>query len=317
MMTAYQTIPNAVRAIRHGAEDYIVKEASVAPILERVLELRRRAQLREEAHGAAEAKCQGILGQSSAMRLVVDELTKVAAAKDTTLLLTGETGVGKEVACRFVHSLSRPAGSPLVVVDFLALPGPKGMSDDDVKKMYGKDYMAAEIGTLALDFRGRLAPRGWLSVPAIEAGLEGQLFAMSNKPDADDNGNVPKDYDKGTYGKEIDKTYYLGRAYLGLLGQFSFHDRVVLELGYRLSRWGGSFSFDDRARSISVLTEGANGSLCVGQSAKRDEGSIGLCFQLWADWPLGSNPNGAAGPGAFITGGQFTLTYRFGEMDTD
>jgi len=64
----------------------------------------------------------------------------------------------------------------------------------------------------------------------------------------------------------------------------------------------GSFSFDDRARSISVLTEGANGSLCVGQSAKRDEGSIGLCFQLWADWPLGSNPNGAAGSGAFIHG---------------
>jgi DNA-binding NtrC family response regulator len=122
MMTAYQTIPNAVRAIRHGAEDYIVKEASVAPILERVLELRRRAQLREEAHGAAEAKCLGLLGQSSAMRLVVDELTKVAAAKDTTLLLTGETGVGKEVACRFVHSLSRPAGSPLVVIDCLALP---------------------------------------------------------------------------------------------------------------------------------------------------------------------------------------------------
>jgi len=84
-------------------------------------------------------------------------------------------------------------------------PGPKGMSDDDMKKTYGKDYTAAEIGTLALDFRGRLAPRGWLSVPAIEAGLEGQLFEMSNKPDADENGNVPKDYDKGTYGKEIDK----------------------------------------------------------------------------------------------------------------
>jgi DNA-binding NtrC family response regulator len=122
MMTAYQTIPNAVRAIRHGAEDYIVKEASVAPILERVLELRRRAQLREEARSAAEAKCQGLLGRSRAMRLVVDELTKLAAAKDTTLLLTGETGVGKEVACRFVHALSRPAGSPLVVVDCLALP---------------------------------------------------------------------------------------------------------------------------------------------------------------------------------------------------
>jgi len=121
MMTAYQTIPNAVRAIRHGAEDYIVKEASLAPILERVLELRQRAQLREKAQGTADV-CQGLLGRSSAMRLVVDQLNKVAVAKDTTLLLTGETGVGKEVACRYLHSLSRPAGSPLLVVDCLALP---------------------------------------------------------------------------------------------------------------------------------------------------------------------------------------------------
>ena len=122
MMTAYQTIPNAVRAIRQGAEDYIVKEANLAPIVERVLELRQRARIREEAQRTAQAKCHGLLGRSTAMRLVVDELTKVAAAKDTTLLLTGETGVGKEVACRFVHSLSRPTTSPLVVVDCLALP---------------------------------------------------------------------------------------------------------------------------------------------------------------------------------------------------
>jgi len=122
MMTAYQTIPNAVRAIRQGAEDYIVKEASLAPIVERVLELRQRARVREEAQRTAKAKCHGLLGRSTAMRLVVDEITKVAAAKDTTLLLTGETGVGKEVACRFVHSLSRPTTSPLVVVDCLALP---------------------------------------------------------------------------------------------------------------------------------------------------------------------------------------------------
>ncbi len=121
MMTAHQTIPNAVRAIRHGAEDYIVKEASIVPLLERVLELRRRAQLREAAQ-AADSERRGLLGRSPAMRRVVDELARVAAAKDTTLLLTGETGVGKEVACRFVHSLSRPADSPLVVVDCLTLP---------------------------------------------------------------------------------------------------------------------------------------------------------------------------------------------------
>jgi two-component system response regulator AtoC len=122
MMTAYQTIPNAVRAIRQGAEDYIVKEASVTPILERVRELQRRARLRDEAQRPDQTKCAGLLGRSPAMRAVVEQLKKLARSKDTTLLLTGETGVGKEVACRYVHALSRPEGSPLIVVDCLALP---------------------------------------------------------------------------------------------------------------------------------------------------------------------------------------------------
>ena len=121
MMTAYQTIPDAVRAIRRGAEDYVVKEASVAPILERVLEVQRRSRLRASVP-ADEPDRSGLLGTSNAMRLVVSQLRKLARARDTTLLLTGETGVGKEVACRYLHALSRPAGSPLVVVDCLALP---------------------------------------------------------------------------------------------------------------------------------------------------------------------------------------------------
>jgi DNA-binding NtrC family response regulator len=122
MMTAYQTIPNAVRAIRQGAEDYIVKETSVTPILERVLELRRRARVRDESQDTDQTKCAGLVGRSPAMRAVIEQLKKVASSKDTTLLLTGETGVGKEVAARYVHALSRPEGSPLVVVDCLALP---------------------------------------------------------------------------------------------------------------------------------------------------------------------------------------------------
>jgi len=160
MMTAYQTIPNAVRAIRHGAEDYIVKEASVAPLVERVLELRQRAQLRKEAHGTAEAECHGLLGRSSTMRLAIAELRKVAAAKDTTLLLTGETGVGKEVACRFVHSLSRPAASPLVVVDCLALPenlvesllfGHERGSFTGAQELHTGAFEEARDGTVFLD----------------------------------------------------------------------------------------------------------------------------------------------------------------------
>jgi DNA-binding NtrC family response regulator len=160
MMTAFQTIPNAVLAIRHGAEDYIVKEASVAPILERVLELRGRAQLRKEAQCPADATACGLLGHSSAMRMVIEQLKKVVVAADTTLLLTGETGVGKEVATRYVHSLSRPAGSPFVVVDCLALPehlaesllfGHERGAFTDAHELKAGAFEEARDGTVFLD----------------------------------------------------------------------------------------------------------------------------------------------------------------------
>jgi len=67
-------------------------------------------------------KCQGLLGCSRANATVIDELSKVAVGQDTTLPSDGGNGRWQEVACRFVHSSSRPAGSPLVVVDCLALP---------------------------------------------------------------------------------------------------------------------------------------------------------------------------------------------------
>jgi DNA-binding NtrC family response regulator len=122
MMTAYQTIPNAVAAIRQGADDYVVKETSVQPLVDRVLELRRRYGIRQSRDGWQDHRREGLLGRSAAMVQVVEQLKKLAGSPDTTVLLCGETGVGKEVACRYLHKLSRPAGSPLVAVDCLALP---------------------------------------------------------------------------------------------------------------------------------------------------------------------------------------------------
>jgi DNA-binding NtrC family response regulator len=122
MMTAYQTIPNAVQAIRQGAEDYIVKETSIQPIVARVLEVRRRDGLRRAAEGWQEHPREGLLGRSDVMVQVVEQLRKLAAAPETTVLITGETGVGKDVACRYLHGLSRPDRSPLIAIDCLALP---------------------------------------------------------------------------------------------------------------------------------------------------------------------------------------------------
>jgi DNA-binding NtrC family response regulator len=122
MMTAFQTIPNAVEAIRLGADDYVVKETSIQPLVDRVLELRRRDSVRRAADGWQEHQREGLLGRSPAMVEVLAELGKLARSPETTTLLTGETGVGKEVACRYLHKRSRPAGSPLTAVDCLALP---------------------------------------------------------------------------------------------------------------------------------------------------------------------------------------------------
>jgi two-component system response regulator HydG len=122
MMTAYHTIPNAVQAIRHGAEDYLIKETSLAPLVERVLEIRRRQELRDEAGGWHEDRGVPPLGRSPGMSRMLEQLRKIAQSPETTVLITGETGVGKEVAARYLHELSRPAGSPMVNVDCVALP---------------------------------------------------------------------------------------------------------------------------------------------------------------------------------------------------
>jgi DNA-binding NtrC family response regulator len=120
LMTAYETIQNAIQAIRLGAEDYIVKETSLRPVIERALEIRRRHSLRNPAADGAET---GLTGSSPAMELVRGQIAMVAARKNTTVLLTGETGSGKEVAARQLHRLSSPS-APFISVDCVALPGP-------------------------------------------------------------------------------------------------------------------------------------------------------------------------------------------------
>jgi DNA-binding NtrC family response regulator len=122
VMTAYGQIPSAVQAIRLGAEDYIVKETSILPIIERIREVRRRREVRDRGHGWEEHVKGGLIGGSPAMGAVREQIEKVAAQPDTTVLFTGETGVGKEVAARYLHARSAASSSPFLSVDCVALP---------------------------------------------------------------------------------------------------------------------------------------------------------------------------------------------------
>jgi DNA-binding NtrC family response regulator len=126
LVTAYASIPKAVEAIKEGAYDYVSKPFDpdeVALVVARALEQRRRGQ---EASGLKERLAtapdlHGLLGASAAMRALHALLSQVAA-RDLTVLLTGETGTGKELAARAVHAESPRKDKPFVAVNCGALP---------------------------------------------------------------------------------------------------------------------------------------------------------------------------------------------------
>ncbi len=122
MMTAYHAIPDAVTAIRQGADDYLVKEFSLKPLVDRVVAVRRREELFREHNNKSEPAAEGLIGTSAGMLKVIEELQRIARSPDTTVLLTGETGVGKGVAARYLHRISRAERGPLVTVDCVSLP---------------------------------------------------------------------------------------------------------------------------------------------------------------------------------------------------
>jgi DNA-binding NtrC family response regulator len=109
-VTAFGQIDQAVRLTKAGAVDYIAKPYALGDLLERIPRLIR---LRPGATS--------VLGASEAMRRVETLLTRVAEI-DSSLLFTGESGVGKEVAARFVHSTSTRAAAPFMAVNCAAIP---------------------------------------------------------------------------------------------------------------------------------------------------------------------------------------------------
>jgi DNA-binding NtrC family response regulator len=113
-ITGYGSIDQAVRLIRAGADDYLTKPFQMEEFLERIRHLLRQ-------RGASALAAMPVLGQSMPMRQVEAMLRRVADI-DSTLLLTGESGVGKEVAARFAHETSKRSAAPFVAVNCAAIP---------------------------------------------------------------------------------------------------------------------------------------------------------------------------------------------------
>ena len=126
MMTAHGSIENAVEAMKLGARDYLQKPFEVDELLvltRRALEDQRaRTGLRYLlSERDAEFNHYGIIGRSRAVLDVIKRAELVAESK-STVLITGETGTGKELVARAIHARSAQRAMPLIKVNCAAIP---------------------------------------------------------------------------------------------------------------------------------------------------------------------------------------------------
>ncbi|MCU0560422.1 MAG: sigma-54 dependent transcriptional regulator [Desulfobacterales bacterium] len=186
MITAYGSIRTAIEAMKNGAFDYLLKPFDpneLGVLIEKII--RHQQQSRENLFLREQYKertrFENMIGQSAAMQRVFDLICDVAAT-DSTVLISGETGTGKGLAAKAIHSQSRRAQGPFVVVNCGAIPEHlmeselfghvKGAFTDARETKKGRLELAHD-GTLFLDEIGEIGMRMQIDLLRV---LEDRVF---------------------------------------------------------------------------------------------------------------------------------------------
>jgi DNA-binding NtrC family response regulator len=180
MMTAYGSIEGAVEAMQAGAYHYVTKPVNldeVELVIQRALNNRRIEVENVNLRARLDWKfgLENLIGESQAMLQVFETVRQVAASR-TTVLITGETGTGKELIAQAIHNLSPRKNGPFVAVHAAALPSTlleselfgheKGAFTGAVERRTGRFEMA-DGGTLFFD-----------EVSELEAALQVKLLRV-------------------------------------------------------------------------------------------------------------------------------------------
>ncbi len=169
MMTAYGNIDVAVEAMKHGASDFLTKPIDIdrlETILARALEKRNAVNSSpiSEKKSNISASNSEIIAESGAMKKVLEQALRVASSR-ATVMLTGETGTGKELIAEFIHKNSPRKNAKFVPVHCAAIPSnlieselfgyEKGAFTGASMRKEGR-FETANGGTLFLDEIGEI-----------------------------------------------------------------------------------------------------------------------------------------------------------------
>jgi two-component system response regulator AtoC len=172
LMTAFSTVENAVEAMKHGAYHYLNKPFNlddVAVTVEKALETSRlRREVRAyRSSQSREFAFDAIIGSSPAMTAAKALLVRIANSPASTVLLTGETGAGKDLAAKAIHYNSDRAAKPFVNITCSALPeqlleselfGHERGAFTDARQQKRGLFETADGGTVFLDEIGEMTP---------------------------------------------------------------------------------------------------------------------------------------------------------------
>lgn len=186
MITAYGSIPSAIEAMKDGAFDYMLKPFDpneLGVLIEKIIQ--HQEQARENIYLKEQYKdrtrFESMIGQSKPMQAIFDLICDVAPM-DSTVLITGQTGTGKGLAAKAIHTNSSRRNGPFVTVNCGAIPehlmeselfGHQKGAFTDAKETKKGRLELAHGGTLFLDEIGEISMRMQIDLLRV---LEDRVF---------------------------------------------------------------------------------------------------------------------------------------------
>jgi len=172
VMTAHSNMENTIEAMKHGAFEYVVKPFDIDEVLGLAKHAIEKYESRRFSTGKAPEVTDRIIGDSPVMRDLYKKLGRIAPT-DSTVLITGETGTGKDLFARAIHYYSPRRDGPFITVNCASIPGElleselfghvRGAFTGATVERKGKCALADggtlfldEIGTMRFDLQAKL-----------------------------------------------------------------------------------------------------------------------------------------------------------------